>query len=119
MATTSEHVRGTTYPPRRSGSRLVGLVSRVRELGLLVVLVLILIIVGVQVPQSFTISNLVQILLSVSILAIVAVGETLVVLTRSVELAGGSSCGFAACVAANLFKQPQGTALLLATLLGC
>src|SRR6266480_5736100 len=119
MATTSEHVRGTTYPPRRSGSRLVGLVSRVRELGLLVVLALILIIVGVQVPQFFTISNLVQILLSVSILAIVAVGETLVVLTRNVDLSVGSIVGFAAFVAADLFKQHPGTNLLLGILLGC
>src|SRR5438876_7098672 len=119
MATTSEHVRGTTYPPRRSGSRLVGLVSRVRELGLLVVLALILIIVGVQVPQFFTISNLVQILLSVSILAIVAVGETLVVLTRNVDLSVGSIVGFAAFVAADLFKQQPGTNLLVAILLGC
>ena len=119
MATTSEHVRGTTYPPRRSGSRLVGLVSRVRELGLLVVLALILIIVGVQVPQFFTISNLMQILLSVSILAIVAVGETLVVLTRNVDLSVGSIVGFAAFVAADLFKQHPGTNLLLGILPGC
>ena len=119
MATTSEHVRGTTKPPRRSGNRLVGLVSRVRELGLLVVLALILIIVGVQVPQFFTISNLVQILLSVSILAIVAVGETLVVLTRNVDLSVGSIVGFAAFVAADLFKQHPGTNLLLGILLGC
>jgi len=95
------------------------LVSRVRELGLLVVLVLILIIVGVQVPQFFTISNLVQILLSVSILAIVAVGETLVVLTRNVDLSVGSIVGFAAFVAADLFKQHPGTNLLLGILLGC
>src|SRR5215472_18464154 len=73
MTTTSEHVKGTRTPPRWSGNRLVGLVSRVRELGLLVVLLLIVIVVGVQVPEFFTISNIVQILLSVSIIAIVAV----------------------------------------------
>ncbi len=119
MTTTSEHVQGTRTPPRRSGSRLVGLVSRVRELGLLVVLLLIVIVVGLQVPQFLTISNIVQILLSVSILAIIAVGETLVVLTRNVDLSVGSIVGFAAFVAADLFKQHPGTNLLLGILLGC
>jgi rhamnose transport system permease protein len=55
----------------------------------------------------------------VAILAIVAVGETLVVLTRSVDLSVGSIVGFAAFVAANLFKQQPGTNLLVAILLGC
>jgi rhamnose transport system permease protein len=119
MTTTSEHVQGTRTPPPRSGSRLVGLVSRVRELGLLVVLLLIVIVVGLQVPQFLTISNIVQILLSVSILAIIAVGETLVVLTRNVDLSVGSIVGFAAFVAADLFKQHPGTNLLLGILLGC
>jgi rhamnose transport system permease protein len=91
----------------------------VRELGLLVVLLLIVIVVGLQVPQFLTISNIVQILLSVSILAIIAVGETLVVLTRNVDLSVGSIVGFAAFVAADLFKQHPGTNLLLGILLGC
>jgi rhamnose transport system permease protein len=119
MTTTSEQVQKTPASAPRSGSRLVGLVSRVRELGLLVVLLLIVIVVGVQVPQFFTISNIMQILLSVSIIAIVAVGETLVVLTRNVDLSVGSIVGFTAFVAADLFKQHPGTNLLLGILLGC
>src|SRR6266700_7892912 len=119
MTTTSKHVQGTRTSPRRSGSRLVGLVSRVRELGLLVVLLLIVIVVGVQVPQFLTIANIVQILLSVSILAIVAVGETLVVLTRNVDLSVGSIVGITAFVTAYFFKQLPGINLLLGILLGC
>src|SRR5260370_13883486 len=119
MTTTSEHVQAARTPSRRSGNRLVIFVSRVRELGLLVVLLLIVVVVGVQVPEFLTLSNLVQILLSISILAIVAIGETLVILTRNVDLSVGSVVGFAAFVAANLFKQHPGTSLLLGILLGC
>lgn len=119
MTTTSEHVQGARTPSSMSGNRLVVLVSRVRELGLLVVLLLIIVVVGVQVPQFLTLSNMEQILLSVSILAIVAIGETLVILTRNVDLSVGSIVGFAAFVAANLFKQNPGTNLLLGILLGC
>jgi rhamnose transport system permease protein len=94
-------------------------VSRIRELGLLSVLLLIIIIVSIQVPLFLTVSNIEQILLSVAILAIVAVGETLVVLTRSVDLSVGSMVGFTAFLAADLFKQQPGTNLVLAILLGC
>ena len=119
MATTSEQTQATRNLSRRSQSRFVGLVSRVRELGLLVVLLLIVIVVAVQVPEFLTLSNLVQILLSLSILAIVAVGETLVILTRNVDLSVGAVVGFSAFVVANLFKQHPGTNLLLGILLGC
>lgn len=119
MTTTSKELEEARPAPRAGQSRLVRLVSRVRELGLLVVLILIVAIVSVQVPRFLTVSNIEQILLSVAILAIVAVGETLVVLTRSVDLSVGSIVGFAAFVAANLFKQQPGTNLLVAILLGC
>src|SRR5256885_9968752 len=69
--------------------------------------------------RFLTVSNIEQILLSVAILAIVAVGETLVVLTRNVDLSVGSMVGFTAFIVANLFKQQPGTNLVLAILLGC
>lgn len=119
MATTSKGREEVHAPSRSSQSRLVRYVSRVRELGLLAVLLLIIIIVSVQVPRFLTASNLEQILLSVAIIAIVAVGETLVVLTRNVDLSVGSIVGFAAFVTADLFKQQPGTNLVLAILLGC
>ena len=119
MATTSKQTQETRTSAYRSGNRLVVWVSRVRELGLLVVLLLIVVVVGVQVPQFLTFVNMVQILLSISILAIVAIGETLVILTRNVDLSVGSIVGFAAFVAANLFKQHPGAGLLFGILLGC
>ena len=119
MTTTSEKIQEAQAPSRSSGNRLVALVSRVRELGLLVVLLLIVLVVGVQVPQFLTISNLVQVLLSISILAIVAIGETLVILTRNVDLSVGSIVGFSAFLVANTFKQAPGTSLLVGILIGC
>jgi rhamnose transport system permease protein len=119
MTTTSKQAQEIHTPAYRSGNRLVVWISRVRELGLLVVLLLIVVVVGVQVPQFVTFSNMVQILLSISILAIVAIGETLLILTRNIDLSVGSIVGFAAFVAANLFKQHPGVALLSGILLGC
>src|SRR5438046_10766481 len=84
MTTTSQEVKRAKQSSQAGQARLLGLVSRVRELGLLIVLLLIMLIVGVQVPHFLSIDNFEQILLSVAILAIVAVGETLLVLTRTV-----------------------------------
>jgi hypothetical protein len=70
--------------------RLLDLASRVREAGIAVALALLVIVVAVIEPRFIKPNNLEEILLSVSILAIVAVGQTLVVLTRNIDLSVGS-----------------------------
>ncbi|HEY6407565.1 MAG TPA: ABC transporter permease [Ktedonobacteraceae bacterium] len=119
MTTTSQDLERTKQRGQVSQARLFRLVNRVRELGLLVVLLLIILIVGIQAPRFLSIDNFEQILLSVAILAIVAVGETLVVLTRNVDLSVGSMVGLTAFVTAYFFKQLPGINLLLGILLGC
>jgi len=119
MTTTSQEVERTKQRGQVSQARLFRLVNRVRELGLLIVLLLIILIVGIQAPRFLSIDNFEQILLSVAILAIVAVGETLVVLTRNVDLSVGSMVGITAFVTAYFFKQLPDTNVLLGILLGC
>src|SRR5712692_6509966 len=119
MAAASKEVERAKQRSQAGQARLLGLVSRVRELGLLIVLLLIVLTVGVQAPRFLSIDNFEQILLSVAILAIVAVGETLVVLTRNVDLSVGSMVGVTAFVTAYFFKQLPGINLLLGILLGC
>src|SRR5437868_9785542 len=119
MTTTSQEVERAKQRSQVNQARLLGLVSRVRELGLLVVLLLIILIVSVQAPRFLSINNFEQILLSVAILAIVAVGETLVVLTRNVDLSVGSIVGLTAFVTAYFFKELPHSNLLLGILLGC
>ena len=119
MTAASQEVKQAKQRSQTGQARLLGLVSRVRELGLLVVLLFIILIVGIQAPRFLSLDNFVQILLSVAILAIVAVGETLVVLTRNVDLSVGSIVGLTAFVTAYFFKQLPGSNLLLGILLGC
>ena len=119
MTTTSQDVERAKQRSQVNQARLLGLVSRARELGLLIVLLLIILIVGIQAPRFLSIDNFEQILISVAILAIVAVGETLVVLTRNVDLSVGSMVGLTAFVTAYFFKQLPDVNLLLGILLGC
>jgi rhamnose transport system permease protein len=119
MTTTSQEVERAKQRSQANQARLLGLVSRVRELGLLIVLLFVILVVSVQAPRFLSLGNFEQILLSVAIIAIVAVGETLVVLTRNVDLSVGSMVGVTAFVTAYFFKQLPGSNLLLGILLGC
>ncbi|HZS79676.1 MAG TPA: ABC transporter permease [Ktedonobacteraceae bacterium] len=119
MTTTSQEVGRLKQRGQGSQARLLGMVSRIRELSLLIVLLLIVLVVGVQAPRFLRVDNFEQILLSIAIIAIVGVGETLVVLTRNVDLSVGSMVGVTAFVTAYFFKQLPGSNLLLGILLGC
>lgn len=119
MTTTSREVESAGQRSQVGRARLLGLISRVRELGLLIVLLFIVLVVSIQAPRFLSLDNFVQILLSVAILAIVAVGETLVVLTRNVDLSVGSMVGVTAFVTAYFFKELPQSNVLLGVLLGC
>jgi rhamnose transport system permease protein len=119
MTTTSQDVESAKQRSQMNQARLIGQVSRVRELGLLIVLLVIIFIVSIQAPRFLSIDNFEQILLSIAILVIVSVGETLVVLTRNVDLSVGSMVGLTAFVTAYFFKQLPNSNLLLGILLGC
>jgi rhamnose transport system permease protein len=99
-------------------SRLVRTLGQVREAGLLVALVAIVAIVTIQAPRFLSTTNLRQILLSVSIIAIVAVGQTLVVLTRNVDLSVASTIGLVAYVVRDLLRDHPDISIPLAVVVG-
>jgi rhamnose transport system permease protein len=104
---------------RRLNARaLLDLIGRVREAGIALALAVVVLIVAVQEPRFLKPDNLEQILLSVSILAIVAVGQTLVVLTRNIDLSVGSIVGLAAFVSADTLKGSPETSVVLIIGLG-
>jgi rhamnose transport system permease protein len=103
---------------RMRGSALLDFVGRVREAGIALALALVVLIVAVQEPRFVNLDNLEEILLSVSILAIVAMGQTLVVLTRNVDLSVGSTVGIVAFICADALKSSPGTSIALIIGLG-
>jgi rhamnose transport system permease protein len=80
-------------------------VARLREVGILLVLLATVVVVGIQAPLFFSVSNFEQILLNVSLIAIVVVGQTTVVLTRNVDLSVGSVVGLVAFATGDLLKE--------------
>jgi Branched-chain amino acid transport system / permease component len=105
-------------PPRPRTARLLDVVGRVREVGIAFALGLVVLIVGIQEPRFLEPDNLEEILLPVAILAVVATGQTLVVLTRNIDLSVGSVVGFTAFVCADTIKASPGTPVIVILLFG-
>jgi rhamnose transport system permease protein len=108
-----------TLDPSRALGRMVARVGQVRELSLVVVLAVVVAFVGIQQPRFLALSNIEQIMQSIAIIAIVAVGETLVILTRNVDLSVGSVVGLSAFACGDLLKEHHDLNLWLVFLFGC
>jgi rhamnose transport system permease protein len=97
---------------------LVDLVLRARTFGIVVILALF--VAGTSLDQSSFLSgsNVRFVLSEATIYALVAIGETFVVLTRNVDLSVGSVVGLSAYVSANMFQSHHGFPIVLAFLVG-
>ena len=81
---------------------------RLREIGILIALVAVVIFFGVRATNFLTVGNWQGIAQNVSIVAVVAVGETLVILTRNIDLSVGSIVGLAGYLVAATLKSHHG-----------
>lgn len=77
--------------------------ENLRELGLLLIIVIVIGIFGSQVNNFYSATTFQRISDSVMIIAVVAVGQTLVVLTRNIDLSVGSVVGLTAFVVGKQF----------------
>ncbi|MER6949316.1 ABC transporter permease [Nonomuraea sp. NPDC000554] len=104
----------------RSGRGLVDLVFRARELSLVVALA-VLVAVTAGVNGTFLSGQGIEdILLNTAILALLAVGQSMVVITRNLDLSVGSVVGLAAFVTGDLLARGGGvvTGALLGVAIG-
>ncbi len=100
VGTRAVEPRGDRPPTSTRAAGVLGVTLRARDAGLLAALALVVIVVGVQEPRFLQGGNIEEILLSVAILAIVATGQTVVVLTRNIDLSVGSMLGLIGMVIA-------------------
>jgi rhamnose transport system permease protein len=102
----------------RSGSRLVEVAFRVRELGILAALVLVVVVTTAVTPRFLSVQSIRDLLLNASIIALLTVGQTLVVVTRNVDLSVGSVLGLTAFMTGTLFVGRPGLPVVVAVLAG-
>jgi rhamnose transport system permease protein len=99
--------------------RLVDLVFRLREFGIVAVLALLVLVTASIEPRFLDLSNIQFILVDATIFALLALGETMVVLTRNVDLSIGSVLGLSAFLSADLFGHHQGISIATVFVVGC
>ena len=90
---------------------------RLRELGIFVALAATILIFSVRADNFLTVGNWQNIATDVAMVAVVAVGQTMVVLTRNIDLSVGSIVGLSAYIAADTLADHQGTPIILIALL--
>lgn len=91
--------------PRLRASALSDLVFRVRELGIVAALLICLLLFAVKAQNFLTVGNWQDIGTDVALVAVVAVGETMVVLTRNIDLSVGSIIGLTAYISSNTLQH--------------
>jgi len=108
---TRQETGGT--PPRISSRRLTERVFRVRESGIIVVLI-VFVAITVSIEPRFASQQEVQfILANTTIFALLALGETMVIVSRNVDLSIGSVVGLSAYVSASLFGKIHGIPIIV------
>jgi rhamnose transport system permease protein len=96
--------------------------EQIRELVLIALIIGIIIFFGSQIENYFNARTFTRMSTSVAVVAVVAVGQTLVILTRNIDLSVGSIVGFTAYVVGTILTMnndiPPVAAVLLAIALG-
>jgi len=107
--------------PKDAGSaavRLTEFVFRIRELGILLALGLLITVTGILEPRFVSADSLRDLAVNAAIIAILAVGQTIVIVTRNIDLSVGSVLGLAAFMAGDVLSNNPGLSLPVVVALG-
>ncbi len=108
-------------PPGESRTSVLGSLLRAREFGILLLIAVVVIATSVNNSHFLNANSVQQLLSGAAIIALLGVGETLVLVTRNVDLSVGSVLGLSAYVVGDLFKQshiPVWSGFVIAVLIG-
>jgi rhamnose transport system permease protein len=104
--------------PDVSSRRLTERVFRVRESGIVVVLAVFVAVTTIVQPRFLDSQNIQFVLVNTTVFALLALGQTMVVVSRNVDLSVGSVLGLSAYLSANLFGQVHGIPVPVVFLVG-
>ena len=109
----------TTFaPPEKTKPDLILTLARFREVSILLFIVLLVILVSLRAPSFLTLQNGRDILLNISILAIVALAQAMIIITRGIDLSVSSMVGLVAMMVAFTIRAFPSTPMPLLVLLG-
>jgi rhamnose transport system permease protein len=88
---------------RSSGSAVLALL-RAREAGIAILIIVVVLVTAVNNHHFIDADSIQQLLSGAALIALLGVGETLVIVTRNVDLSVGSVLGLSAYIVGDLFK---------------
>jgi len=90
----------------------------VREAGIGIFILILVVAVTLRAPSFLTFKNFNEILLNIAILAIVALAQTMVILTKGIDLSVSSTIGLVAMMVAFVVKENPEMPIILTVILG-
>lgn len=121
MSAPAETATPSAALPASAGERdrkLVEKAFRVRELGIVVAFGLLVLVTGILEPRFLEAGSLRNLALNAAIIAILAVGQTLVIVTRNIDISVGSILGLTAYMTGTLLSNNADLPIPLVMVLG-
>jgi rhamnose transport system permease protein len=112
------HVPSPSEPEAARSHSLAELVLRFRELGIVLALALVITVTAINNSNFVSATSLQQIVAGAAIIGLLAIGETMVIVTRNVDLSVGSVLGLSAYAAGVLFEHHPDIPIPLVMLVG-
>lgn len=103
---------------RQERFNLLLLVTRFREIGIFVFIIFLIAMVSLRSPYFLRVDNFIDILLDTATLIIVAIGQTMVILTRSIDLSVASGLALSGMIVGMTVSSHWGLPPLLTLLMG-
>ncbi|WP_306208397.1 ABC transporter permease [Actinoplanes sp. RD1] len=104
--------------PASPAKKAFGGLVKTRELGIVIALVALVVYTAVNNPRFLSAQSIRDILLNTAILAVMAAGQAVVVITRNIDLSVGSVLGISAYAVATLLQANPGVPMIVALLIG-
>src|SRR3954452_2080965 len=108
----------STRPQTSGRYRMLRVGLAVIRLGPVLILALLLIVMRFLSPVFWTTGNIGNVLAQTAAIAVLAIGQLLVILTRGIDLSVGSNLALSAVIGATVFSATGGSALTIAAMLG-
>jgi len=93
-------------------------IARFREVGILLIILVLVAAVGLRSPSFLTVANFRDILLNISILVIVALAQSMVIITKGIDLSVSANIGLTAMMVSFMIKQYPDFSPVAVVLLG-
>lgn len=84
---------------------------RFQAVGVLIALLFMIIFISIATPHFFTSENILSVIRNFSFVAIMAIGEMIVIITAGIDLSVGSVLGFTSCLTALCIQSGLGAPL--------